>query len=187
MRATVRSVPLLAAAAMAALPAFAQNAPYEPTGEVRFITVGMGAGASFDDDRIVGPAVNLTRREDGTWAGDLGGRDLDLHGSGGKLVGANVSLSYSQKDGRTEVEGLFYGTRIRFSLDAKKFRGRIGACSIDFTRRGGGTYRGDVGCLRAGARLPNTGKARMELLGEAATTTPPLPQLAFALIAILPS
>lgn len=186
MRATLRPLPLLAAAIVAA-PAAAQEVPYEPIGEVRFITVGMGAGASFDEDRIVGPAVNLTRREDGTWAGDLGGRDLDLHGSDGKLVGANVSLNYSQKDGRTEVEGLFFGTRIRFSLDAKRFRGRIGTCSIDFTRRGGGVYRGDVGCVRSGTRLPNTGKARMELLGEAAGASPPLPQLAFALISILPS
>jgi hypothetical protein len=130
--------------------------------------------------------VNLTRRDDGTWAGDLGGRDLDLQGSEGRLTGSNVTLNYSQKDGRTEVEGLFFGTRIRLSLDAKKFKGRVGSCSLDFTRRGqSGIYRGDVGCLRA-ARLPNTGKARMELLGEAATPTPPLPQMAFALIAILP-
>ncbi len=176
---------LAALAALAAAPAFAQETPYEPTGEVRFHAGGLGSGASFSADRVVGPSVNMTRREDGGWAGDLRGHDLDLRATDTRLMGPNVNLLFSQKGDRVEVEGLFFNQRIRVKLDARKLEGRFGACSMDMARsKEGSTFRGDVGCLRAG--MPASGKGAIQLLGEAAGSKPPLPQLALALTAVLP-
>jgi hypothetical protein len=176
-------------ATVLAAPSFAQEAPFEATGEIRFLAYGASSsGASWSADRVVGPAVNMTRREDGGWAGDLLGRDLSLNLEGNRLTGSNVNLLISQKGSRIDVEGLFYNQRVRISLDGKKLQGRMGDCSYDFARtRGGTAYRGDVGCMRQGQRIPAAGKAGIELYGEATSANPPLPQLALALVAILPS
>ena len=168
-----------------ALPAVGQDAPFEPTGEVRFHVVGaLASGASFDEARVVGPTVNLTRREDGSWAGDLAGENLSLDVGERRATGPNVNLLYSQKAGRTDVEGLVFGRRIRMALDAKGLRGRVGSCSFDLARKTA-VLRGDVGCV-PGASLPATGKATLELIGQAADEYPPLPQLALVLVAVLP-
>jgi hypothetical protein len=172
-----------------AVPALAEETPFEATGEVRFLAYGAsGSGASWSADRVVGPMVNMSRREDGGWAGDLLGRDLSLNLESGRLTGSNVNLQISQKGGRIDVEGLFYNQRVRISLDGKKLQGRMGDCSFDFARaKNGAVFRGDVGCMRPGQRMPASGKAGLELFGEAASENPPLPQLALALIATLPS
>jgi hypothetical protein len=184
----MRTAPFLfVAAALAAAPVFAQETQFEPKGEIRFhASAGLGSGASFDETRIVGPAVNLTRREDGSWAGDIAGEDVSLYGGDTKLRGPNVNLTFKQKNGKTDVEGLFYGNRVRISVDAKKIKGRYGTCSFDLTRRGPPMYRGDVGCMRQDERLPVAGKAAIELIGEAAGEKPPGAQLGLALVAILP-
>jgi hypothetical protein len=183
----MRTAMMLIASALSATPALAQESPFEPTGEVRFhASAGLGSGASFDGTRIVGPAVNLTRREDGSWAGNISGQDVSLVGGEKKLSGPNVNLAFKQKDGKTEVEGLFYGERVRLSVDAKKIKGRYGRCSFDLTRKGPPIYRGDVGCMSQEARLPVAGKAAIELLGEAAAEVPPAKQVGLAFVAILP-
>ncbi len=179
---------LLLAGALFASRALAQEPAFQPQGEVRFYsTGGMGSGASFDDTRIVGPDVNLTRREDGSWAGDIAGQDVNLVGGESRLSGPQVNLTFKQKSGKTDVEGLFYGQRVRISIDPKKLKGRYGSCSFDLSRgRGPPVYRGDVGCLHEGQRLPSAGKAGVELIGEAAGEKPPAVQLGLALVATLP-
>jgi hypothetical protein len=179
-----RIVPLLAL--LAAAPALAQERQFEAMGEIRFHAAGgYNSGASFDQDRIVGPNVNLTRREDGSWAGDLVGQDLSLHLEANRLTGPNVSLAFTQKGSKIEVEGIFFNRRVRLALDPKRLKGRFGACSLDLVRKGS-AYRGDMGCSR-GERLPASGKAAVQLMGEAAGAQPPVPQLGLALIAVLPS
>jgi hypothetical protein len=175
----------LGAAALLAPPAAAQ-APYEPTGELRLTGGGVGSGASFDSDRIVGPAVNLTRRDDGSWAGDLAGEDLDLQPTRGGLQAPFVNLKFSSKDGKTRIEGLYFGQRVRFDVDRRKLEGRFGGCSMALQRKGAPVFRGEMGCLVPGQRLPRTSQVSLELIGEAAADPPPLPQFAFALLAILP-
>jgi hypothetical protein len=179
----------VALVALLAVPALGQEQPFEATGEIRFVAYGaMGSGASWSAERVVGPAVNMTRREDGGWAGDLLGHDLSLNLDKDRLSGPNVNLLFSQKGGKIAVEGLFYSQRVRISMDAKKLQGRMGECSYDLARTKAGTlFRGDVGCMRQGQRVPAAGKAGVELFGEAASANPPLPQLAIALVAVLPS
>jgi hypothetical protein len=161
--------------------------PFEATGEIRFHGYGtVGTSAAYDGERLIGPTVNLTRREDGTWGGDLAGQNMDLEVTDRRISGPNVSLNISQKDGRTEVEGLFFNQRFRVSLDAKRLRGRFGECSFDMERKRG-RYQGDVGCVRPRAAFPSSAKATLSLIGTAGDAAPPLPQLALALVAILPS
>ncbi len=179
----------LAALVLLPLPGAAQDkAPFEATGEIRLHGYGtVGSSAAYDADRLVGPSVNLTRREDGTWAGDLAGQDMDLEISEGRVSGPNVSLTVSRKAGRTEVEGIFFNRRFRVSLDAKRLQGRFGECSFDLVRKRGGAYQGDLGCLRARSAFPATTRATLSLFGSAADAAPPMPQFALALVAILPS
>lgn len=178
---------LLLAVLSAAFPAAAQDAPFEPTGELHMNGAGLGAGASFDQDRIVGPLVNLTRRDDDSWAGDLGGQNLDLHPVESGLQAPNVTLRFKTKDGRTTVEGLFFGQRIRIEMDRKKLSGRFGACSMTLRRKGPPVYHGEIGCLSPDDRLPRSGRVSLEVIGEAAAVPPPLPQFVLALLAVLPS
>ena len=179
----------LALAAGAFAPALADEQGFAPTGEIRFVAYGaLASGAAWSADRIVGPVVNMARREDGGWAGDLLGHDLSLNLDSNRLSGPNVNLLFSQKGSKIDVEGLFYGQRVRITMDGKKLEGRMGDCSYQFKRsRSGLAYQGDVGCMRRGAIFPAAGKAGLELLGEAAGPNPPLPQLTLALVAILPS
>jgi hypothetical protein len=164
----------------------AQSPEYEPTGEVRFNGGGFASGASFSAERVVGPNVNMTRREDGGWAGDLRGHNLDLHLDNDRLSGPNVNLSFSQKGDKVTIEGLFFGQRVRASLDRKKFEARMGACSLDLKRLKVGTiFRGNFGCVNPGTRLPASGTGDLQLYGDATLEKPPLAQLTLALVAAL--
>lgn len=173
---------LVGVALLAALPARA----FEPIGEVIFSARGaIGAGASFDEERIVGPSVNLTAIEGGGWAGDLGGQNLHLTADGNKLSGPNVTVVYEKDSkGGVRLQGQWYGTRFRVDIDGKKAHGRFGTCSLDLKQTAPGYYRGDVGCFRGS--MPATSRASLKLLGAAATGNA-LPQLALALLAVLPS
>lgn len=184
---TLLRLSVLCAGLLAAAAASAQDAPFEPTGEVRILAWGtMGTSAAFDEGRIVGPTVNLTRREDGTWAGDLAGRNVALEIRDGRLTGANVNLVLTQKGGATRGEGLFYGVRFRFELDGKRLSARFGDCTVDAKRlKAPGQLRGDAACLRRGDSFPSNSRATVQLIGDAANEPPPLPQLALALLATM--
>jgi hypothetical protein len=84
------------------------------------------------------------------------------------------------------VEGIFFGQRVRITVDGKKFTGRYGTCSLDLRRRTEGSYRGDVGCMRSNT-FPSAGRVQLRLMGDATSAAPPLPQFVIALLAVLPS
>lgn len=181
------SIAAFAMSLAAGLPAAAQEVPFQATGEVRLLAFGGGSGAAFDESRLVGPTVNLTRRDDGTWGGDLAGVNVDLHLRGDdRLTGPNVNITYGRKGGTTKVEGLFHGRRVRVELGAKRFQARLGACSFDLTRKNAQTFVGDVGCSSPQRGLGASGKATLTLLGQAAAEDAPLPHLALALVALMP-
>ncbi len=186
----MRAIPWLPAVAalLLGLPAAAQeDRQFQPTGELQFNVSGSaGSSAAFDDARIVGPDVNLARREDGSWGGDLLGQSLDLEVKGTRVTAPNVTLEVTQKNGRTAVEGLFFGRRIRVELNAKKLEGRNGVCSFDMPRRRPGWVQGNIGCLPSGSRFPTATSATLKLDGAAADPQPPALPLALALVAILP-
>ncbi len=183
----MRSVRAAAAVLLASIAAsaLAQSPEYEPTGEVRFRAGGFGGSTSFSADRVVGPNVNMTRREDGGWAGDLLGQNLDLHLDPNRLSGPNVNLGFSQKGDAISIEGLFFGRRVRLDFDRKKLQGRMGACSLDMKHlKTAAIFRGSYGCM-AGGGMPASGIGDVQLYGDAAAEKPPLPQLTLALVATL--
>lgn len=178
--------PVLGIASAAALAAAPAALAIDATGEVVFRLRGsMASSASFDDERVVGPVVNMTRVADEEWAGDVNGADVALHVDGRHIEGASFTLDYAREGEHVSVEGLVNGIRMRVSMDAKRMRGRYGVCSIDMKRKRVGLYEGDVGCLRGGS-FPASAKASLELYGVAATPEAPQPQLALALVAVLP-
>ncbi len=130
--------------------------------------------------------MNVARRADGTWGGDVFGQNLDLQMSPSRLTGPNVSIAYAIKDGRTIIEGLFFGQRIRLELDGKRLHGKVGACSLDLSRKSPQLFQGNVGCIPSGRTPPRISRANLQLLGAAGNDPPPMPQLALALVAILP-
>jgi hypothetical protein len=165
------------------------SGPFEATGEVRFrVTGGITTSASYNATRVVGPAVNMTQRDDGTWAGDLLAENLNLHGKAdqksARLEGNSFTVVQRADGKKTEIEGQFKGVRFRATVDPKRVKARFGACSLDLVRKGA-VYRGDVGCMVEGQTLPQTGNAVLDLMGDAVDHTP-FPQLALALMATLP-
>jgi hypothetical protein len=132
----------------------------------------------------------MTRREDGTWAGDLLGENLDLHAderAGAKeqkVAGSGFTLVQRPTKDGVEIEGQYRGVRFRADVGPKKVVARFGECSLELARKGT-VYRGEVGCLRAGATLPETGRAVMEITGDVLTRVP-FPELGLALVAVLP-
>jgi hypothetical protein len=181
MRANLLPVLGAAAALLAGSPALA----LDPLGEVTLVVGGSGTSAGFDDEHVVGPLVNMTRTQDGDWAGDLVGQNLDLSFEGGRTQAPNFTIAYGKTGDRLEVEGLVEGMRVRVTLDPKRATGRFGDCSFDLKRTATGVFRGTFGCLPSHAP-PTTGIGELTLRGKAADADAPEPQLALALLSVLP-
>jgi hypothetical protein len=69
--------------ALTPVPEAPPDLDFQATGEV----LTRDSSAAFNDWRVVGPHVNLTRREDGTWAGDIAHVNVVLTPSDGRLSG----------------------------------------------------------------------------------------------------
>jgi hypothetical protein len=164
-------------------------AAFDPTGEVLFNASGGGAsGATFDAQRLVGPSINMTRRQEGGWAGDVDGQELDLSVAEEAVKGANVNLTLHREGDRTQMQGLWLGRRVQLDVrSSQSVNGHFGRCSIDLERKGPGRFEGEVGCQRRAGGMPAVARGTLRLRGEAAQPTAPLPQLLLALIAVLPS
>lgn len=183
----------LALAAAAAL--FAPRAlAFEPTGEVLFdARMGFHSTAAFDGERIVGPGVDLARA-DGGWKGTIEGGEAQLWPtrdgvSGDALVSdlpsSKITLHIERTKNSTVVTGLYFAAMARLEIGAKNVSGRVGNCSVDLDRKAPGVYEGDVGCTRRGA-FPSVSRGTLRLVRGAADADAPMPQLALALLAVLP-
>jgi hypothetical protein len=158
---------------------------YEPTGEVSFNAGGRGTGASFDEERIVGPNVNLSLMDGGAWSGDLLGNAVDLSVAPDRITGPNVDLHVEMAKGETSVRGNLFGRRVTLETGQKGVQWRMGNCSLDLGRQKSGALQGGFGCVGGGARFPTVTGARMHLIGRAGARDAPYPQLVLALMAVL--
>ncbi len=187
----MRPLPSARAVALAALLAAplagtAQDTSFQATGEVFFLGWdGIGSGASYSEDRIVGPNVNLTRRDDGGWAGDLLGQNVDLAVTPTRLSAPNLDVHGEKKGDELTVRGNVFGRRFSLQKTPKSVSGRSGNCSFDLSRRQPGVMQGEVGCTDPRSVFPATGHGTLKLAGNAAEREPSLPQLALALIAVM--
>lgn len=136
---------------------------FEPTGVVMF----QKANASFDGARIVGPFVNMNRRDDGSWTGLLGGQPVEAAASGAGLRGVNLTLNVESSAAGTVVTGQWQGRAWRFELRPQDVVVKAPAATLNLAKKDEGTY-GPEGELR--------------LTGDAAKADAPQPQLALALL-----
>jgi hypothetical protein len=160
---------------------------FKATGEVFFDAQGSGTSVAFSDFRMVGPRVNMTRADDGSWRGSIGDREMIVKVQPGRITGDGVDLFVVKKGGAVpavSIQGMYFQRQVWFTLKAGEIQGTTdgGSCSFDLSpAKAPGYWTGGVGCggnVRVGT-LQLTGAAAN--LGE-----PPMPQLVFALIAVLP-
>jgi hypothetical protein len=132
------------------------------------------SSAAFSEWRVVGPHVNLTRREDGIWAGDIAQTNVVLTPSDGRLSGANADLHFLRWGGEVVVRGHLAGRAINIRIqpgDGMPIPDGI-ACR----------YEGNlVDCDKQAASM----RPGIKLLGLATRTRDPvMPQFGLALVAV---
>jgi len=140
---------------------------FEPQGEIVYAGPTRRSSTAFDDRRVVGPSVSMTRNRDGSWSGWLQGRAVQLEMSGQRIDGAALSLVIEDRDdGGVEIRGHWLANRgseqiyIRVTPDELFARGRTGTQSLFLKSRGpgiyGGTFYGDFSVeLKGAASLPH--------------------------------
>lgn len=167
--------PLLVALALSActLPQVmpeVRDTPFVPTGEV----VLYDRSVSFDAVRVRSPKANLARRTDGSWAGVLDGRPVDVSVTETRLTGVDLLLTRAESfPGVVVITGQVRGRMVRFELDDRRAKlwGPLG--SVELTGREVEPTQTTYGP-----------QGNLELRGEAGDLEPPWPQLALALVAL---
>lgn len=165
-------------------PGEVQARDFQATGEVFMDAQGSGTSVAFSDFRLVGPRVNMTRGQDGSWGGNLGDRNMIVTVKPGRITGDGVDLFVVRNKATVSVQGMYFQRQVWFTMKPGEIQGTTdgGSCSFDLTpTKTPGTYTGGVGCggsIRMGT---------LQLTGTAANIEePPMPQLVFALLAVLP-
>jgi hypothetical protein len=176
---------------VAAPPVEDEGRAFQASGEIVFLsTGGFGSSAAFDDRRIVGPSVNLTRDEEGSWGGGLAGQEVSLAVAPDRITGAGVDLHVERKGDATSLRGIWFQRRISLEFTPRSISGRAGQiCSVDVERKAPGVYQGSVGCVvQQPLRMQQAAvsSASIRLAGDAALPSPPMPQFALGLVAVLP-
>jgi hypothetical protein len=174
-------------AVTAPAPGEARPRTFQATGEVFFDAQGSGTSVAFDDFRMVGPRVNMTRADDGTWRGNVGDREMILKIQPGRITGDGVDLYVVYKPGSlpaVSIQGMYFQRQVWFSMKAGEIQGTTdgGRCSFDLSPgRTAGSWTGGVGCVG------NVRTGTLQLTVTAANLAqPPMPQLVLALVAVLP-
>ncbi len=173
------------------LPAPMPTSSAGATGEMIFVPSGsIGAGATFSDRAVTGPAVNMAITTDGVWGGNLRGHNLLLDLSEGRMAAAALDLRVDREGDTLRLNGIFGGQRVRVQLSPRRLQGTVdsGACSFDLAWQAPDGYKGFVSCPPPrGQSLPAVTSASFRLMGDAARLDQPvLPQMALALLAVLP-
>lgn len=144
---------------------------FRATGEV----LTHDSSAAFDDWRVVGPQVNLTRRPDGTWAGDIAQASVILVPSDGRLSGADADLHFLRRGNELMVRGRISGRTISILVQVGDGLPTSGGIACRYARQD------LVDCDRQASSMG----AGIELRGLAARTRDPvMPQFGLALIAV---
>ncbi len=165
-------------------PGEVKGARFVADGEVFWDAQGTGTSVAFNDFRMVGPQVNMTRDASGKWAGNIGGREMILTVIPGKISGDGVDLYVVRKGATLSVQGMYFQRQVWFTVKAGEIQGTTdgGRCSFDLNPSNQpGWFTGGVGC--GGSMRMGT----LQLTGTAANLDQPtMPQLLLALVAVLP-
>ena len=149
----------------------ALNSEFKPTGELLLYN----RTASFDAYRVRSSKCNLVRRTDGSWAGTLAERPIDVSVTDRRLSGVELMLTRELSGGnKTVITGQFQGRIYRFEFDEQRalFRGPNVAFTLD-------------GRQVSPTQTTYGPQGNLQLRGEAGGENAPWPQMGFALIAMM--
>lgn len=118
---------------------------FQPSGEV---FSSLGSSVAFNDERILGPEINLTRRADGTWAGTINGTLVDIRVKEGNLHGIHIDLNWQPIEGGFKAQGLIGQRIVRVQVDEKWLEVQNGRTSASLWRTGPGTFEDTRGSMR---------------------------------------
>ena len=125
---------------------------FSPKGEVTWkdlTGVSPPRRVSFDDWRVQGPSVSLTRSSDGRWVGRARGKDVAFTAVAGKVSGGDTDLAVTMGEkGEIVVEGLWGGKRVRLVLAKDRVSGALPGGPIDMTDMGTGMFNSYQGMLQ---------------------------------------
>ena len=149
----------------------ALDTEFKPTGELLLYN----RTASFDAYRVRNIKCNLSKRTDGSWAGMLAERPIDVTVTDRRLSGVELMLTREESDGnKTVITGQFQGRIYRFEFDAHRalLRGPNMAFTLD-------------GREVSPTQTTYGPQGNLQLRGEAGSEDAPWPQMAFALMAMM--
>ncbi len=158
---------------------------FQADGEIFWAAQDAGTSVSWNDFRMVGPTVNMTLDpKSGQWGGNVGSRNMIVTVKPGRVTGDGVDLSVVRKGQTLSIQGMFFQRQVWFTIKPTEIQGTTdgGRCSFDLApAQKPGYWTGGVGC--GGAVV----QGLLQLSGTAANLADPaMPQLFFALIAVLP-
>jgi hypothetical protein len=161
---------LMLALAAGGSPARAEDAPpFVAEGEIVY-----RGSAAYDAGHVRGPRVNMTLSKDGTWGGNLLGKDVVLTVKPDRITGAGVNLAVSRTADLLTVEGLISGIRVKVKATRDELVARVGNGQLECTRRPDGYWALKGGPDRVAAiRLKGTADRLPDV---------PLPQWILALV-----
>lgn len=111
---------------------------FTPQGE---FTSTRGYSASFDETRVVGPRVEVSQRDDGTWAGVLLGNPVTVTLEGQRLVGPNFEFTWTQTENGLDGRGVVRGQLVRVTVDEENLYIRNGAQNWSLQKTSEGVYQ----------------------------------------------
>ncbi|MFT3835685.1 MAG: hypothetical protein QM723_01640 [Myxococcaceae bacterium] len=150
------------------------SGPFKPTGRV----MNGDRVAEYDDCRVRGPRVNMTKRTDGSWYGTLFGWDIEVTVNGRRLESQKLT-EVRQGSHRIRAFDVSEGDALVMDaeLDHLKYHWELRADRVVY---------GDGLAEQALTKNPDGSfgnPAQVRLEGDGAEGLPPWPQIAFALFA----
>jgi hypothetical protein len=141
---------------------------YKASGEVQMNRFG----STFDAVRVRSPRCNLAKRTDGSWGGQMDNRPIDVSVEGDKIRGVDIMMDKLESTpDKLIVTGQFRGKIYRFELSNEQALIRTPKVSLTLKGRQVEGETTSYGPLK-----------ELTLKGDAGLTTPPWPQIAFALL-----
>lgn len=77
--------------------------------------------AAFSDDRVVGPAIDVSRRGDGSWAGRIRGAVVDVNVYRGAVRGSGLTASWEETPDGVVVDSSCYGHLLHVAVNGQAF------------------------------------------------------------------
>jgi hypothetical protein len=163
---------------------------FQALGEIAF----RDHSASFDDNRVVGPNINVSRRSDGSWGGVAGGigqsgsgsSPIDVSVNGTRLTGVDLTLSWEETPKGVSITGQFQGRIMRFEVSDTQVvvrSGGYGALNAgDINRQGNTGASSPFSVTLPRVDQEHFGNGNFILSGKASDLHPPEPQFALAML-----